>query len=70
MTSEVGGQDSCRDRDRIARIRSAIAEGRYVVDPELVAEAVLSAWRMDDVVERWRTVHSTGSGGGAEDSTS
>ena len=40
LESQVAGQDAF-DRDRVDEIRAAIAEGRYHVDPERLAERFL-----------------------------
>lgn len=56
--------------DRIDRLRSALAEGTYAVEPELVADAVIRRWTMQDLVAEFEARQATDSDDAASDSAS
>lgn len=43
VVAELVGNGAPVDSDRVAAVRQAIAEGRYSVDPERIAEAMLTS---------------------------
>lgn len=64
MTAEPDRQD------RIAGIMRAVDQGSYEVPTDAVAEAVLRAWTMDDIVESFGRLQAGASDEAASDSAS
>lgn len=56
--------------ERIDRLRTAVAAGTYVVEPEVVADAVIRTWTMQDVVAEFRECQATDSDEASSDSAS
>lgn len=48
LARDLAGQDAPVDAERVAALRSAIADGRYTVDPGAIAGAILDFHQRQD----------------------